>query len=227
VRSHDEYTTFKSWLIYLLNDIDEISPIVNLSEGLITTINSAERDIMEAVFQGVIRRISNNMASAIPLAGFGCCLEDIPTFKFISAALSIFGKAQTVCVFTAGDYEEWQREVIQPFKKKIGSKTESIVELSPLIGEQVEILVHERWRSASEHENPHNIEQHASPFDLEGIKDAFGLKPRPIGKILSIVAKLLELKAPTYENGPPWPEAEHLRFSAEELRENVRILEES
>lgn len=212
VSNHDVYETFQNWMIYLHNELDALRPLVKLEENLLDRIQRTQPATMEAVFQGLMTSI--HKVSKAGDAGFGCCLEDVLTYNFINSAFKIFQKTQTICVFTAKDYEEWQKQVIEPFHQRALGH---VIELSPLVGQHVQILVEQRWQQ---------IANSPSPFDAEGLADAFDKKPRTIGRALKIVSKILAIKVPLHIEGGIWPHDETLRLSHKELENFVRTLDE-
>lgn len=211
----DDYVfqAFQSWLIFLYNGLSDLRPVVKLLDvNLLSKVQAASETTMEAIYQGLMTSLHKVVANQN--VGFGCCLEDVPNYGYISAAFKIFQKTQTVCVFTAKDYEEGRTKIIEPFKQKAMGQ---VIELSPLVGQHVKTLVEQRWRQTT---------QSPSPFDPEGLANAFDIKTWTIARALWLASKILEFKVPLHIDGGQWPQDETLRVSPNELEHYIRTLDE-
>lgn len=215
--NHDDLAIFISWLGYLVTDVYDIN--VELPDALSKEIDRVERlnpNMMKPRLRGIITRISSLLVNADPAAGFAVCLEDIRTYQLVATASKIFERSQTVCVFTAQEYDNIMRDVIEPFEANFPNADDAVVKLYPLSGRDASVLVEKRWQQISGHENP---------FDPTGIKQAFGTELRPVGRVLSVVGRLLDLKISDNKSGDPWPQARELYLTREYICDKVPILE--
>lgn len=215
VDSHDKFAIFKKWLTGLLIDLKKLKSFPeDLKKDFLEGLGSADLITMGPVFHDLVARSSELLARMDPELpfGFACCLEKVPTFEIISAAMEIFEDVKTMCIFTVGDYDNLQKDVIWPFRQSPNIAAQCFVELSQLSGNDVSVLVHERWS---------HVSQKPNPFDLAGIASAFR-KPRTIAQVLFLVAELLRFKIEQHHVGPEWPDDEVLAFSAADLPRLVR-----
>lgn len=218
---YDKLAIFKKWFTFLRTAINvkRITLPQDLKDDFDSYMKNADPDTMEGSFQDLALRISAELGD-LPTppgpAGFGCCLEDVKTYDIINSALQIFDTVNTICVFTVGDYEEGKTEVIGPFLQKAKSFSGKAIELSLIQGADVLTVVEERWKKVC---------AHPSPFDAQGIEQAFSDKPRPVAQVLSLMGKAIDMKLVQFPNGPPYPEAEELRFSAIQIAESVKFIE--
>src|ERR1017187_1122622 len=116
-QGESSYAIFKAWLGGLRNELDDLK--LKLADELEVSIKDAEkveRDMMPTKYKGIIKRISKALATSIPPAGFGVCLENVKSFNVIADAFRIFSQANTICVFTVLDNDTENTAVIKPFQ---------------------------------------------------------------------------------------------------------------
>lgn len=218
-KGHDKVYTMKQWFGFLRSEINKKK--IGISDETKADLQTYLLDPLEATlepnFQDISNRISEEIAIAPYESKFACCIEDVEDFTIVDAALSIFAGVGTVCVFTVKDYNEQQDQIISPFREKCKRLTGSaILELNPLSGHEVSQLVDVVWSRASQLDNP---------FDLGCVAKVFGNRPRSIGMALTIMADLITEKLVHHPVGAPWPEAQELAFSCDQLKKLVPILE--
>lgn len=214
-------SAFKAWFTALRNDIfrRKLSLSKNLTERIPEYLKESDDDTMEANFQYLALEIAEELR-AIGAEGrapylFGCCLEDVKSYAIIKAALDIFREVQTVCIFTVGDYDNERMEIIDLFRTKhVG---ERFVQLHPLLGHDASRLLQRRWELLLGSDCPF-------PFDADELATALGDKPRTVGKILTLMNIMLQMKLNSTPPGEPWPHDPALRFTAAELR-NIAVLD--
>ena len=220
LENHDEFYFFQNWLINLYYELDSLEIKPTLPKNLtLDEINKAVPGTMRASFHGLMMQFSKVMtmaeAGGQPAAWFGCVVDKVNSFAFIDAAAEIFKDTRTVCVFTAGDYNEIDETVIKPFRGMFGK--EALIRLSDLSGGQVKNLVSARWGHFSKFE---------IPFDLTGVEKTFEARARSVGRVLEIFSKLIVAKVPDMEDGPAWPEAAQLAHDQKDLQHYLDLFEE-
>lgn len=223
VKNCDEFDTFRNWFAFLRGGIRGKQG-KSLSHGLDKFLEKlptdADRGTMVPLFADLAREVSEALAKQeFPLgqkapAAFGLCLEDVPKYDIVRAALDIFEEVPTIGIFTTLDYENAGKDVADLFRQKAGA-AHQVVELSLLSPDDIDVVVNSRWKACT---------QVPPPFDSGEVGQALGQKPRSLAKVCVLMTALLELKLNEYPDGC-WPHNANLRITAKQIANHVPLLE--
>jgi hypothetical protein len=211
VGNHDDYSVLRKWVVELSDLVDE-APF-NLPETATAALEEAEkadRDVFAATLRKAARRLARALKVEEPSAAFGVRLENVKSAQQVSSVVEAFGNVETAVVLTALDYESVREDVVRPYAERMQAPLDEPVRLDPLRGDEAHRVIDDRWRQHSEH---------VSPFDPEGVKQAFGRPQRPIGRVLRLAGGLLEGRAA--EPGGLWPDAADLALSKDAIPQLV------
>jgi hypothetical protein len=144
-------------------------------------------------------------------------------------AVNAFLDTIALVVFVVGDYETELKVLLGPeLLAALPGNISRIITLSYLDGADVTELAKLRWNVAVMRlaAKP----QPSLPFDLEELEEALkqsAAGPRTLKRLLTILGKLLELKEADLAGKPQQnTKTEHLRFTRDELRLKVKLLDE-
>jgi hypothetical protein len=226
IKGHDDNLILRNWLKKLHGELQlrQLTPISDGGIELDDAIRTGEELNDVATYQTTaalwMRTLSDVLAAKG--AGFAVCLENLESYDLIDAALTIFEEAATLVVLTALDYAETRESIRERFLQHspVGHAQNGpsypVVELEPLRGGDAMELIQTRWRSAT---------TLVSPFDDDGLAQAFDDKLRPAGRVLRLTQEVLDFKTEAAGEGPLWPHADDLAISAGELRALVSRLD--
>jgi hypothetical protein len=123
-------------------------------------------------------------------------------------------------VFTVEDYSRAQVEVVRPYvdRERVGLQRarETVVELDSIYGGEVRDLVLHWWRMA--------CRAAGHPFADSAIEEALGERPRTVGKVMSLMAAVLERRVLAIGAGPPWPDDRSLELTSRVLMQEIAQL---
>jgi hypothetical protein len=212
-QDYDDTGLLKRIVLELYNAVDrEKVPIDSgLRDQLLSIPFTIGDDpaIVRPRFKILMRQLSEALAARN--AGYGLLMDDVLDIAVVKALYEVFVDSQTMVVFTVEDYSGFQESVVRPYRASVpdGSK----VELHDIVAEDVEKLILDRWQRMCATVEP--------PFEEGAIQSGLATRPRPVGKVMSIMAGALDDRAGKLGDGDPWPEDRTLAFSAQFLRQKV------
>lgn len=224
VSNRDDFDTFLNWFAFLHNSIgdkEEIDLGKKLGDALEAVANTVQRVTMVPKFSDLAKRLSTTLTAqksangtAMP-AAFGICLEKIEEYRIIRTAIDIFEDVPTVGVFTTFDLANVGKEAVDLFRQGSG-RTRHVVELGSLSAPEVVTIIGKRWSDASKYPDK-------PPFDPNAIEQVLGHPPRTPGRILVIMARLIDFKLG--EHLGSYPDNVNLFITAAQLRQHILNIE--
>ena len=191
-----------------------------LEQRLLDWAQATLDELVRPHFRILMRQVTRALAVLEPAAGFGILIEDVPAFEVIDAVLEVFADAETMVVFTVEDYSRAQVEVVRPYvdRERVGLQRarETVVELDSIYGSEVRDLVLHWWRMA--------CRAAGHPFADSAIEEALGERPRTVGKVMSLMAAVLERRVLAIGAGPPWPDDRSLELTSRVLMQEIAQL---
>jgi hypothetical protein len=225
VAGDDDYVVMKNWITALYGDLQfrpGLTPLgkagaVDLDVAL-DTLDGLMRETYRTKAAIWMKLTAQTLARGNKPAGFGVCLEDVPSFLTVEAAVSIFESVPTLVLFTVFDHQQGVRDQFEALQVNTTTLPPAIdsypvLQLYDIAGQDAEELIQSRWPDESK----------PSPFDGAQLASAF-VTPRSAGRIMVLTGRLLERKAA--HPGPKWPTAEELRFAPDGLPDEVADLDQ-
>lgn len=143
-----------------------------------------------------LQEIAEFIAVALAAAdmGFGVRYEGVPTKDLINQAVKVFENTSTVVVFTLDRYKHAGAAQLADADRQEFARKGHVIDLSALNSHQIAALSHLRWTG-----HP------PSPFDTQGIRNAFSARSCTIGQALRHLEVLLRIRLSEYDKDDPWP----------------------
>lgn len=193
--THDAYRLLRSTLLSLRNKMKnnniKIPSDLNRRFALLsrrgTTDRLDEYDLQEIVQETAVAFATHN-------AGFGVRYEGVSTKELLTQAVKVFEDTGTVVVFTVDTYEHAGTVQLTAADRQAFARHGVVFDLSALTPKQIAALADGRWTGAP-----------PSPFDPEGVKNAFSKRPYTIGQAMRHLEVLLDCRLSEYDQNDPWP----------------------
>src|SRR5262249_49489567 len=110
-------------------------------------------------------------------------------------------------------YPTWRPHIITPFgQRSRKSYDKRLIELSMLGGAEARALVKHRWEIVSKLD---------MPFDPADVEEVFTDKARFVKGVLKLMSYAFDERWLGKNEGDPWPSAQDLFISSEELRRRI------
>lgn len=226
VVSNDDFDTLLNWFAFLdnrIDDVDDISlgPIVD--ETLARLVDVARRETMVPTFAKTARLVNKALRSQKDSNGktrpaaYAVCLEGVNVYSIVRAVLDVFEEVPTVAVFTTFGLENVGKDVVGLFRQTKGDFRQ-VVQLGPLTATEVALVLEKRWRESSQHPDE-------PPFDRDALVQTLGRSPRPLGRILVLMSRLIDIKLAEYDGQCAWPQNTGLKLTPQQIEQHLVVLE--
>ncbi|WP_446811727.1 hypothetical protein ACH50O_09240 [Methylomonas sp. 2BW1-5-20] len=144
---------------------------------------------------------------------FCCILENIPTREMLTATHTIFERSNSLVVCTVTDQ---QREEVASAFLKVHSDTVMELRLCPLPAASVFQLASHRWEKWGA--------TMPLPFERSDLEANFESPQRTVGRVLSLLSGIFEIKLVNNSEGDPWPVAE-LKLTGDQIKQSIKVIE--